>query len=160
MTPEIREDNLQGAEVAVLLRVHLAGMASQSPPESMHALDLEDLRAPDVTTWTVWEGPELMGFGALKEIDADHGEIKSMHTAEQFRGRGVASHLLEHIMREAGRRSYRRLSLETGSMATFEPAHRLYRRYGFEVCAPFADYREDPNSVYFTIELPLQAEAP
>lgn len=149
----IREDDLSGPEIIALLEAHLDTMALHSPPESRHALDLDGLKAPDVTFWTVWREVELLGCGALKELDATHGEIKSMHTAEAARGRGVARRMVEHILAEARRRSYARLSLETGSMAAFAPAQNLYSGFGFQYCPPFADYRPDPNSVFMTLEL-------
>ena len=150
---EIREDDVRGAKALALLDAHLADVARHSPPESVHALDVEALRAPDVTVWTAWEAGELLGCGALKEIDPHHGEIKSMRTAETHLRRGVGARILEHLIGEAKRRSYRRLSLETGSMEAFAPARRLYARFGFEPCPPFADYRPDPFSVYMTLRL-------
>lgn len=153
MQVSIREDDLRGPEIAALLRAHLDQMADQSPPESRHALDLDGLRAADVTFWCAWDGPDLLGCGALKAIDPGHGEIKSMHTSAAHRGRGVAARILTHIIDTARARGYRRLSLETGSMAAFAPARALYERFGFSYCAPFADYREDPNSVFMTFEL-------
>lgn len=149
----IRDDDLGGPEIAALLQEHLENMAQISPPESRHALDLEALRSPEITFWTAWQADELLGCGALKELDGRHGEIKSMRTASAHLRKGVASRILKHIIEEAGRRAYRRLSLETGSMAAFEPARLLYARFGFEYCGPFADYREDPNSVFMTREL-------
>lgn len=149
----IREDDLRGPEIAELLRGHIREMKAVSPPESKHALGLEGLRNPAITCWTVWVGGKLAGCGALKELDARHGEIKSMRTASAFQRRGIASRLVQHILDEARRRRYRRISLETGSMAYFEPARRLYGRFGFEPCAPFGDYREDPNSVFMTLVL-------
>ena len=150
MAMNIKRDDLRGPEVAALLTEHLADMAAASPLESCHALNLEGLRQPEVTFWSVWEGPELIGCGALKELDAGHAEIKSMRTAQTHRGKGVGTLMLQHLLTEAGQRGYRRLSLETGSMAFFEPAHRLYRRFGFEACEPFASYVEDPNSLFMT----------
>lgn len=150
---EIRIDDLKGPEVIQLLRAHLQSMALQSPPESVHALDLDGLRKPEVTLWSAWQGSELMGCGALKELDRHHGEIKSMRTVSSHLRKGVASRLLRHILDEAGRRSYRRLSLETGSTEGFEPARRLYAQFGFKPCVPFADYVEDPFSVFMTREL-------
>ncbi len=116
-------------------------------------LDLDDLRAPEVTFWTAWEEEDLLGCGALKALDDVHGEIKSMHTAEAHRGKGVAARLLQHIIDEAQKRSFRRLSLETGSMEAFSPARRLYEKFGFVECPPFADYRLDPYSLFMTREL-------
>jgi putative acetyltransferase len=131
---DIKLDDLSGPEIAVFLEAHLQDMKATSPPESKHALDLEGLRQPEVTFWTVWEQGTLIGCGAIKALDADHGEIKSMRTAPTYRGRGVASRLLQHILQEARQRDYRRLSLETGSMVFFEPARRLYAKHGFEEC--------------------------
>jgi putative acetyltransferase len=149
----IREDDLQGPEIAKLLDDHLEFTAGQSPPESMHALDLDGLRAPGTTFWTAWEGPGLLGCGALKVLDPSHGEIKSMHTTQAHRGEGIAAFILGHIIDEARQRSFRRLSLETGSMEAFAPSRALYSRFGFEICGPFASYIEDPYSVYMTREL-------
>ena len=128
-------------------------MAQNSPPESIHALNLDQLRKPDITFWTVWNARELMGCGALKELDREHGEIKSMRTASIHRRKGVAARLVEHILGEAKKRNYKRVSLETGSMDAFAPAHSLYRRFGFRECGPFADYVLDPNSLFMTKEL-------
>lgn len=145
---EIRLDDLNGAEVRALLAEHLRNMHQLTPPESVHALDLAALRGPGISFWTVWSDDVLLGCGALKELDPAHGEIKSMRTAQAYRRAGVARSLLEHIIVEAKARSYARLSLETGAMPEFEPARRLYERFGFTYCAPFADYVEDPNSVF------------
>jgi putative acetyltransferase len=147
---EIRVDDLTGPEIARLLQEHLQDMALHSPPESIHALDLESLRSPAITFWCVWDGAELMGCGALRELDPQHGEIKSMRTAPAHRRKGVAKRMLEHILVEAQQRGYQRISLETGTMAAFEPARQLYASYGFTECPPFADYFEDPNSVCMT----------
>ncbi|WP_337019844.1 GNAT family N-acetyltransferase [Oceanobacillus massiliensis] len=150
---EIRIDNLTGAEIIRLLEEHLQGMALHSPVESMHALDLQALRNPEITFWSVWEAESLAGCGALKELNGQHGEIKSMRTSSQHLRKGVAKQLLNHIIKEAERRGYSRLSLETGSMDAFEPARRLYRSFGFRYCSPFADYIEDIHSVFMTKEL-------
>ncbi len=150
---DIRLDNLNGPEIAELLMEHLRCMARVSPPESIHALNLDGLRQPEITFWTVWQGQALAGCGALKQLDAAHGEIKSMRTAAAHLRKGVAGTLLQHIIAEARRRRYQRLSLETGSMDYFEPARQLYQKYGFQRCDPFADYVEDPNSVFMTMTL-------
>jgi len=150
---EIRIDDLKGQEIAALLAEHLECMAQVSPPESRHALDLEQLRQPGITFWTAWDGPQLAGCGALKEIDSSHGEVKSMRTAKTHLRRGVASMILGHIIDQARRRGYRRLSLETGSMPYFEPARRLYLKAGFKACEAFVGYRPDPNSNFFTREI-------
>jgi putative acetyltransferase len=150
---EIRIDDLSSPKIIELLREHLHSMTLHSPPESIHALDIDALRQPEITFWSAWDGDELMGCGAIKELDARHGEIKSMRTATAHLRKGVAAALMCHILDEAQRRSYQRLSLETGSMEAFAPAHRLYASFGFRECAPFADYGEDPYSVFMTREL-------
>ena len=150
---EIKLDDLTGAAIKELLRQHLANMFENSPPQSVHALNIDELRKPDITFWSVWSGYELMGCGALKELDSRHGEIKSMRTLEKHRRKGVAAALVDHILKEAKRRNYSRVSLETGSMAAFAPAQRLYAKFGFTTCGPFADYVDDPNSLYMTKEL-------
>ena len=150
---EIRIDDLTGPEIGELLAEHLRIMAEVTPRHSMHALDLDELRGPDITFWTLWHGRELAGCGALKEIDREHGEIKSMRTARAHLRKGIASMLLEHILAEAKRRGYRRLSLETGAMPYFEPARALYRKFGFGRCAAFGSYAEDPNTVFMSLAL-------
>lgn len=150
----IRTDNLTSPEIIRLLEEHMEGMRQHSPPESVHALDLEGLRKPEIAFWSVWEGDELMGCGAIKQLDAGHAEIKSMRTAAIHLRKGVAARMMEHILEEAGRRGYGRLSLETGAMAAFEPAHKLYASFGFVPCGPFAGYVEDPYSVFMTRTLP------
>ena len=147
---KITRDDLSGSEIYALLQEHLQDVAQHSPPESVHALDIEALRQPDITFWTVWEQGELLGCGALKELDAHHAEIKSMRTSSLHRRKGVANNLLQHLLAEATRRGYSRVSLETGSMEAFEPARKLYANYGFAYCGPFADYVEDPYSVFMT----------
>lgn len=146
----IRVDDLRGPEVRGLLEEHLHTMTLYSPPGSIHALDLDALRAPDVTFWTAWEDAELLGCGALRELDPSHGEIKSMRTATPHLRKGVASAMLRHIVDEGRRRGYRRISLETGSAAAFVPARRLYAGFGFASCGPYAGYAEDPYSVFMT----------
>lgn len=147
---QIRVDDLAGQEIRALLADHLRSMHELSPPESVHALDLSGLLQPEITFWSVWSDAELVGCGALKELGPDHGEIKSMRTVPAHRRKGVARAMLEHIIAEARRRSYTRLSLETGSMRAFEPARRLYEGFGFTYCPPFDGYTEDPNSVFLT----------
>lgn len=150
---DIKIDDLVGSEIVNLLQEHLDDMYAVSPPESVHALDLDELRKPEITFWTIWDAGKLAGCGALKELSADHAEIKSMRTAAEFRRKGVAVKLMQHIIAEAQTRKYKRLSLETGSMAYFEPAIKLYESFGFTVCEPFSDYKEDPYSVFMTKDL-------
>ena len=147
---QIRIDDLSSPEIRALLEEHLAEMRRISPPESVHALDLDGLRRPEITFWTAWRGDQLVGCGALKELDAGHAEIKSMRTALGHQGGGIGTTMLRHILAEADRRGYHQLSLETGSQPHFEPARQLYQRHGFVSCAPFGNYRDDPNSAFFT----------
>jgi len=149
----VRPGELRDGAVQALLREHLAGVALHSPPESIHALDLDGLRAPDMSFWTLWDGDALLACGALKELDGEHGEVKSMRTATAHLRKGAARAMLEHIVAEARRRGYRRLSLETGTAAAFEPAHRLYAAAGFVPCGPFNGYVQDPYSCFMTLAL-------
>jgi putative acetyltransferase len=150
---KIQVDDLSGPEIVALLLEHLRCMSSISPPESCHALNLQELRKPDITFWSVWDGDQLAGCGALKELDPAHGEVKSMRTAKTYLRKGVASFVLNEIIREAKRRAYRKLSLETGAMPYFAPAHALYCKFGFVRCGPFGTYHEDPNSLFMTADL-------
>jgi putative acetyltransferase len=149
----IRVDDLRGPEIAALLQSHVDDMRAESPEESCHVLDLDGLRIPEITFWTVWDGNLLVGCGALKELDPTHAEIKSMRTVEGYRGRGVGSAMMRRILEAAAFRGYSRLSLETGSGEFFAPARALYEKFGFVVCPPFADYRDDPNSYFMTREV-------
>ncbi|MFH1599784.1 MAG: GNAT family N-acetyltransferase [Pseudomonadota bacterium] len=146
----IEIDDLERQQVRELLAGHLAQMLTMSPACSVHALDLERLRQPGIRVWTAWEGEHLLGCGALKELTPVHGEIKSMRTADTHRGKGVGRAMLAHLLAVARERGYERVSLETGATPAFLPALRLYESAGFQRCAPFADYREDPHSVYMT----------
>ncbi len=150
---EIESDDLSRGAVHNLLAEHLADMQATSPPGSVHALDLTGLTDPAVTVWTLWNDEAVLGCAALKELSTVDGEIKSMRTATAARGRGVATRLLTHLIDEARRRGYERLSLETGSQDFFAPARRLYRRHGFVGCPPFGNYVSDPNSTYLTLTL-------
>jgi putative acetyltransferase len=150
---QIYEDDLTGEKIADFLREHLENMHEITPPESVHALELEELRSPNVTFWSAWEGDELLGCGALKELDAKTAEVKSMRTATTHRRKGVASKILEHMIQEAARRGYDCLNLETGSSPEFAAARALYIRHGFEYREPFGEYMDDPNSVFMTKKL-------
>lgn len=149
----IRVDDLTGEPIIALIKEHLTDMLNGTPIESVHALDLDKLRKPEITFWSAWDGEHLMGCGAMKELEAGHGEIKSMRTVKAHLRKGVAKQLLVHIVEEAKSRGYRRISLETGSQTSFEPARKLYESVGFRYCGPFADYVEDPYSAYMTLEL-------
>ena len=143
-------DDLQGPEIAALLRAHLAFTTAHSPMESMHALNIDSLRQDDITFWTAWQARTLVGCIALSDLGDGHGEIKSMHTAEAARGKGVAQKLVAHLIEAAEMQSYHRLSLETRTPQAFKPARALYERFGFEECPPFAAYVVDPYSVFMT----------
>ncbi|MFB5676634.1 GNAT family N-acetyltransferase [Paenibacillus terreus] len=147
---DIIKDDLSGPDIIALIGEHLQDMHLTSPPESVHALDLDGLKKPEVTFWSVWEENQLLGCGALKKLDPLHGEVKSMRTAARHLRKGVARQMLAHIIEESKGRGYERISLETGSMEAFAPARKLYESFGFEYCGPFADYIEDPNSVFMT----------
>jgi putative acetyltransferase len=149
----ITEGGLDAVDVQELLREHLASMRANSPACSVHALDLSGLQQPDVTFWTARDDTRLMGCGALRELDATHGEVKSMRTATAYLRRGVASAILSHLVEVGRARSYRHISLETGSGEAFDAAYQLYLRFGFEPCGPFGDYDEDPFSRYLTLDV-------
>jgi len=150
---DILVDDLSGEDIAAFLGEHIGDMVSVSPPESRHVLDFDGLRRPDITFWTIRDAGAVIACGALKALSAEHGEVKSMRTSQTHRGRGIASMMLRHIIAEAKARGYRRLSIETGSMDFFRPAHALYAKHGFTPCPPFAGYREDPNSIFMTMQL-------
>ena len=152
--PIIRAGNLTDPRVLALVQLHTtAARAANSNDFFGHALDVGGLQAPDVTFWTMWDEDRLAAFGALREIDEALGEVKSMHTAEALRGRGFGGAMLSHILDEARRRGYRRVSLETGTAPYFLPAQTLYRRHGFVECGPFGGYPKDPNSLFMTLSL-------
>jgi putative acetyltransferase len=149
----IELDDPARADVFALLEEHLRSMHELSPPESVHALDVSRLKAPEITFWSVREGSTLLGCGALKELSPVHGEVKSMRTPAALRRRGAGRAVLSHILQEARTRGYTRLSLETGTAQAFLPAQKLYQSMGFTYCGPFAEYEPDPNSVFMTLEL-------
>ena len=146
----IREDDLTGPEVAALLQFHLDEMHQWSPPESVHAMPITRLQAPDVTFYSAWQGEALAACGALKEIDPMHGELKSMRAHPDYRGRGAGKVILEHLLAEARSRGYARVSLETGRPQEFLPARGLYESHGFAECPPFGDYVADDFSICMT----------
>ena len=146
-------DDLTDPRIAAFLDDHIKDMRRVSPPESKHALDLPGLQKPEITFWSVWRDSQLVGCGAIKRLDNAHAELKSMRTSPLCRRQGLGASILRFIMDEARRLGYRRMSLETGAMPFFEPARSLYRSHGFVDCAPFAQYKLDPNSVFLTREL-------
>lgn len=153
MTYHIMVDDLSDPRIAAFLEEHIADMRSVTPPESKHALDLESLKKPEITFWSMWHGDSLVGCGAIKHLSSDHAELKSMRTAATTRRSGLGTRMLLYIIEEARQRGYRRLSLETGAMPFFAPARALYAKHGFQPCSPFAGYKDDPNSVFLTREL-------
>lgn len=153
---EIRKaDPLDGA-VEWLVRRHLEFGRASSPPKDAHALEVDELLDPAIVLFAAHSGDEVLAVGALKEISEDHGEVKTMHTLEAARGRGIGRAMLDHLLAEARRRGYRRVSLETGSMDAFAPARSLYLGAGFSLCKPFGEYKPSPNSVYMKIYLDKQ----
>ncbi|HHK8566183.1 TPA: GNAT family N-acetyltransferase [Vibrio parahaemolyticus] len=149
----IEIDDLERPQVLALLEEHLQDMYATSPPESVHALDVSKLKLPSITFWTGWDGEQLLGCVAMSQLEDGHAELKSMRTTPSARKLGVASRLLNHVIEQAKHQGIQRLSLETGSMAFFEPAHRLYEKHGFAYCEPFGDYQPDSNSRFMTLAL-------
>ncbi|WP_135458492.1 GNAT family N-acetyltransferase [Vibrio echinoideorum] len=150
---DIKIDDLSGGEVIELLEEHLADMYATSPPESVHALDIKDLKSPEITFFSAWKENQLLGCVAIKELDTQHAELKSMRTTQFARQSGVASKLLQYVLDTAAARQYQQISLETGSEDYFKPARNLYEKFGFDYCEPFSDYELDPYSQFMTIEL-------
>ena len=144
---EVNIDDLSSQEIATFLNEHLKDM------RGVHALNLTELRAQEITFWSARANNRILGCGALKELNSKHGEIKSMRTATEAKGQGIASNILRHIIKESENRGYKKLSLETGSKDFFQPARRLYTKHGFQICRPFANYHEDPVSVFMTMTL-------
>lgn len=146
-------DDPHRPDVTALLAEHLADMHGTSPAESVHALDVDSLTQPGIAFWTAREDGVLLGCGALKKIDGGSSEIKSMRTTPAARGRGVGASMLAHIIEQARATGVQTLFLETGSDKFFSPARRLYERHGFQEGPPFADYIEDPYSVFMQLDL-------
>jgi putative acetyltransferase len=153
MTLRITKGDLSDPRVLDLLRIHVTRARAETAPGSAHALDETGLQSPDTSFWAIWGDDTLFGIGALKRLSADHGEIKSMHTAEAVRRSGVGAVMLGHLIATARASGMSRLSLETGSWDYFRPAHAFYRRHGFVECGPFADYKLDPNSLFMSLDL-------
>jgi len=149
----ILQGDFSDPRVIALLETHVISARAETAPGSAHALDLSGLQSPDVSFWTIWKDDALLGIGALKRLSANHGEVKSMHTAQSVRGRGVGSAMLRHIIATARGRGMSRVSLETGSWEYFRPARALYASHGFVECPPFGNYVPDPNSVFMSLNL-------
>ena len=150
---QIIEDDLTGGAIQTLLQRHAEAMLANSPLGACHYLDLSGLRVPEITVWSIWDGDELAGCGALREIDAAHGEVKSMRTANEHLGKGVGHLMLNHIIDAARHRGYTSLSLETGSTEAFAAAIHLYETAGFKRSGPFAGYEINEFSRFFTLQL-------
>jgi putative acetyltransferase len=150
---EIAIDDPRAPDVRQLLGTHLVFARGQTPPEDAHALDVDGLSGPAVTFFSFRRDGVLLGVGALQRLDSEHAEVKSMHTVEAARRQGIARRMIEHLIAVAREAGYKRLSLETGSMAAFAPARALYASVGFELCEPFGTYRASPNSTYMTLRL-------
>ncbi len=149
----IIEDDLTGSDIQALLRLHAAGMLANSPADGCHFLELDELRDATITVFSAWDGITLVGCGALRELDAHHGEVKSMRTSPRHLGRGIGRAVLQHIVDVARSRSYARLNLETGRGDAFGAAVHLYESFGFERCGPFGDYAANEFSQFFTLAL-------
>lgn len=149
----ISRGNLADDRILKLLRHHFDKCHAVTPPGSAHVFDVARLAAPEIDFWAAWDGETLLGTGAMKPLDSTHGEVKSMHTAESARRRGVGATMLKHIMATSRDRGLKRLSLETGSFGYFQPAVALYKSHGFEECPPFGGYKPDSNSLFLTREL-------
>jgi putative acetyltransferase len=149
----IVEGDLRDPRVVDLLHTHLTSARAETAPGSAHALDLTGLQSPEISFWTIWDDETLVGIGALKRLSADHGEVKSMHTAQSMRGKGAGGAMLRHIIAIARARGMSCLSLETGSWEYFRPARAFYQSHGFVECPPFAEYVLDPNSVFMSLDL-------
>ncbi|OCH15951.1 acetyltransferase [Aliivibrio sp. 1S165] len=150
---DIKIDDLNGGEVVQLLKEHLEDMYATSPPESVHALDVNALKVPEITFFSCWEDDQLLGCAAIKELDSNDAELKSMRTANNARNLGVGTLLLKHVLKVSSDKGYNKISLETGSQEFFKPARNLYEKFGFQYCAPFADYKPDPHSQFMSCTL-------
>ena len=149
----IIQGDFSDSRVVDLLRIHLTSSRAQTASGSAHALDITGLQSLNISFWTIWEDEKLLGCGALKQLSADHGEVKSMHIAETERRKGAGTAMLGHIIESARERGMSRLSLETGSWGYFQPAREFYRSHGFRECLPFGEYVLDPNSVFMSLDL-------
>ena len=150
---QIVENDLTGEDIIALLAGHASAMLENSPAGSTHFLNLEQLRGPDSRFWSIHQNGALAGCGALKQLDGQSAEVKSMRTAEAFLRKGAAGHLLEHMIHHARVMGLEVLYLETGTSAAFTPAHALYRKYGFEFCGPFGDYQASPHNIFMMLKL-------
>ena len=147
------EGNFQNSEVNELLNKHFIELRSVSPKGSTHVLDIEGLKDKSIKFWSLWDNNKLIGCGALKFLEKNHGEFKSIRVADKFRRSGIGEKIIEHLIEEAKKLEISKLSIETGAGDFFIPARKLFSKFGFKKCIPFAHYKEDPNSCYFTLNL-------
>ena len=147
------ENNFDDPQVNELLVNHFIELRSVSPEGSTHVLDIPGLKDPSIKFWSLWENEKLVGCGALKFLNEGHGEFKSIRIADNFRGKGLGARIIDHLISEAKKLNIKKLSIETGSGSFFSPARKLFQNCGFKTCEPFAHYKDDPNSCYFTLDL-------
>ena len=147
------EGNFDNSEVNDLLKKHFIELRSVSPAGSTHVLDIDGLKDPSIKFWSLWENNELIGCGALKFLEKNHGEFKSIRVANQFRKKGIGERIINHLIEEAKKLNISKLSIETGAGEFFLPARNLFSKFGFKTCPPFAHYKDDPNSCYYTLNL-------
>ncbi len=147
------EGNFDNLEVNDLLKKHFIELRSVSPAGSTHVLDIDGLKDPSIKFWSLWENNKLIGCGALKFLEKDHGEFKSIRVADEFRKKGIGERIINHLIKEAKKLEISKLSIETGAGEFFAPARKLFNKFGFKKSEPFAHYKVDPNSCYFTLDL-------
>ena len=147
------EGNFDNLEVNDLLKKHFIELRSVSPAGSTHVLDINGLKDPSIKFWSLWENNELVGCGALKFLEKKHGEFKSIRVADNYRKKGIGEKIIDHLIEEAKKLEVSKLSIETGAGNFFLPARKLFSKFGFKKCPPFAHYKIDPNSCYFTLDL-------
>ena len=147
------EGNFDNIEVDKLLRKHFIELRSVSPAGSTHVLDIDGLKDSSIKFWSLWENEKLMGCGALKFLNQNHGEFKSIRVANQYRGKGYGQKIIAHLIKEAKELKIKKISIETGSGEFFKPARSLFKNFGFKKCEPFGHYKTDPNSCYMTLEI-------
>jgi putative acetyltransferase len=147
------EGNFDNSEVNDLLKKHFIELRSVSPAGSTHVLDIDGLKDPSIKFWSLWEDNKLIGCGALKFLEKEHGEFKSIRVADEFRKKGIGERIINHLIEEAKKLEISKLSIETGAGEFFAPARKLFNKFGFKKSEPFAHYKVDPNSCYFTLDL-------
>ena len=147
------EGNFDNPDVNALLKKHFVELRSVSPAGSTHVLDIAGLKDNTIKFWSFWENNEIIGCGALKFLEKGHGEFKSIRVADNFRKKGIGEKIINHLILEAKKLNIVKLSVETGAGNFFQPARKLFNKFGFKECPPFAHYKEDPNSCYYTLKI-------